>query len=200
MAMAHVSPIELELSCPGEVAKQTSTQLEAIEHFDPKTGKAQKEEQEMTKQIIKSLAILALVVGLMAAVVASAYGQSSTFITADIPFDFVVGGKTLPSSEYTVRMPSSNGLRISSSDGKSSAMRLSNLAVEKSKERNARMVFHRYGQQYFLAEVWFGNNYGRQLLRCDQERHVQQELASKASKSETAKASYEIVEVIAQVR
>ena len=154
----------------------------------------------MTKQIIKSLAILALVVGLMAAAVASVYAQTPTFVTADVPFDFIVADKTMPSGEYIARVASTNGLRISSPDGKSSAMRLSNLAVEAGKTGDARLVFRRYGQQYFLAEVWFGDNYGRQLLRCDRERHLRNELASNASKSDTAKASYEIVEVIAQVR
>ena len=153
----------------------------------------------MSKQIVKSLTMLTLAVGLtLAAVVVSANGQSaSILVTADIPFDFVVGDKTLPSGEYTVRSAASNGLKISSRDGESSVMRLSNLAVETSKKRNARMVFHRYGQQYFLAEVWTGDHYGRELLQSKKERYLRHELASNASKSDSA---YEIVEVVAQVR
>lgn len=156
----------------------------------------------MSKQIVKSFTMLTLVVGLvLAAVVVSANGQStSILVTADIPFDFIVGDKTLPSGEYTVRSASSNGLKISSRGEESSAMRLSNLAVETSKKRNARLVFHRYGQQYFLAEVWSGDHYGRELLQSKNERHLRHELGSNASKSDSAKASYEIVEVVAQVR
>lgn len=152
----------------------------------------------MSKQIVKTLTMLTLVVGLaMAAVVVPANGQVSTLVTADIPFDFIVADKRLPAGKYTVIEASSNGLRIRSRDGKSSAMRLSNVIGEKSKKRNARMVFHRYGQQYFLAEVWSGESYGRQLLKCSKERHLrqEQELASNASTN-----GYEIVEVIAQVR
>jgi len=155
----------------------------------------------MTNQIVKSLTMLMLVVGLMlAAAVVSANGQSTSFlVTADIPFDFIVANKTLPSGKYTVRSVSDDGrgLKISSLDGESSVMRLSNLAVATGKKLNAKMVFHRYGQQYFLAEVWSGDNYGRQLLKCNRERHLRQELASNASKSDEA---YEIVEVVAQLR
>jgi hypothetical protein len=154
----------------------------------------------MANEIIKSLTMLTLVVGLtLAAAVVSANGQStSILITADIPFDFIVGDKTLPSGKYTVRSTSDDGkgLKISSHEG-ASVMRLSNLADGTSKKRNARMVFHRYGQQYFLAEVWSGENYGRQLLKCNRERHLRQELASNRSKSDV---SYEVVEVVAMVR
>ena len=156
----------------------------------------------MSKQIVKSFTMLTLVVGLvLAAFVVSANGQStSILVTADVPFDFIVGNKTLPSGEYTVRSAANNSLKISSRDGESSAMRLSNLAVETSKKRNARLVFHRYGQQYFLAEVWSGDHYGRELLQSKKARYLRHELASNASKTGSAKAGYEIVEVVAQLR
>lgn len=198
MAMDHVSAVEVEL--PRRSRQQTSTHFQEIEHIHPQAGKAEKE-QEMSNQIFKSLTMLTLVVGLtLAAAVVSANGQStSTLVTADIPFDFIVGDQTLPSGKYIVRSASDDGkaLKISSRDGESSVVRLTNVADEKTKRRMARMVFHRYGQQYFLAEVWTGDTYGRQLLKCKRERHLRQELASNGSKSE---ATYEVVEVVAQVR
>lgn len=146
--------------------------------------------------------MLTLVVGLaLAAVVVSANGQvTSTLVRADIPFDFIVGDKTLPSGKYTVRTATTNALAISSRDGESSAMRLSNTVAETSKKRNARMVFHRYGQKYFLAEVWSGDDYGHQLRQSKTERILRHELASNASKSGSVNGSYEIVEVVALVR
>lgn len=158
----------------------------------------------MSKQFVKSLKKLTLVVGLaLAATVVSANGQTTSQLAkADIPFDFIVGDKTLPSGRYTVRAVTSDGqgVRISSLDGRSSVIRLSNSAADTSKKRNARMVFHRYGQQYFLAEVWTGDIYGRQLMQCKKERRLRQELESIASKSDAGKASYEVVEVVAMVR
>ena len=158
----------------------------------------------MAKQIVKTLTMLTLVVGLALAVtIVSANGQSaSQRLTADIPFDFIVGDKTLPSGKYTVSAATSNGegVKLSHREGKSSAIRLSNIIVDKSESRNARMVFHRYGQQYFLAEVWSGESYGRQLIQSKRERNLKQELASNGSKSDLAKATYQIVEVVAMVR
>jgi hypothetical protein len=34
MAMVHVSPTELQLSCPEEVGNEASTPLREVEHFD----------------------------------------------------------------------------------------------------------------------------------------------------------------------
>ena len=154
----------------------------------------------MSKQILKSLTMLTLVVGLMlAASVVSANGQStSDQVVADIPFDFIVANKTLPAGRYTVRAATSDGqgMSIRSRDGKSAAMILSNSVAEKSKERKARMVFYRYGHQYFLAQVWSGDSYGRQLHQCKKERNLRRELALTDSKSD----SYQIVEITALVR
>jgi hypothetical protein len=156
----------------------------------------------MSKQIVKSLTMLTLVVGwALAATVVSANGQSrSTLARADIPFDFIVANKTLPSGKYTVTAATSNGVTVRSHDGKSSAIRLSNLVPDNSEKRTAKMVFHRYGQQYFLAEVWSGDDYGHKLMQCKKERILRWELAANGSKSDSVKGSYEIVEVVAQVR
>lgn len=148
--------------------------------------------------------MLTLVVGLaLAAAVVSANAQStSALVTADIPFDFIVANETLPSGKYIVRTATITGdaVKISSRDGKSSAIRLTNSVAAKGNKRSARMVFHRYGQKYFLAEVWTGEDYGRKLRPCKTEKILRHELASNASKSDSVNGSYEIVEVEAQLR
>ena len=158
----------------------------------------------MPKQILKTLTILTLVVGFaLAAGMVSANGQiTSNFVTANIPFDFVVADKTLPAGNYMVTSLTSGGntLKIGSRDGKSAAIRLADVIPERSEKRTARMVFHRYGQKYFLAEVWTGDDYGRALRRCKTERVLQYELASNTSKSDSANGSYQIVEVVASLR
>lgn len=147
--------------------------------------------------------MLTLVVGLaLAAGVASANGQTSNMVTATIPFDFVVADKTLPAGKYSIRSATQAGdvLKIGSRDGKSSAMRFSDSIREKRENPTARLVFHRYGQKYFLAEVWSGDEYGRELRRCKTERVLQYELASNTSKSDSVNGNYQIVEVVALVR
>lgn len=155
----------------------------------------------MMKHTLKTLTMLTLLVGLaLAATVASAQGPStSRRVIAEIPFDFIVGDKTLPAGNYTVGAATTNGegVRITSRNGKSSAIRLTYSASDKSQKKNARMVFHRYGQRYFLAEVWSGDNFGHKLMPSKNERNLQRELVANPSKSDLAKATYETVEVVA---
>ena len=131
---------------------------------------------------------------------ASAQGPStSRRLVAEIPFDFIVGDKVLPAGKYNVGAATSNGggVRITNRNGKSSAIRLTYSASDKSQKKNARMVFHRYGQRYFLAEVWSGDNFGHKLMPSKNERNLQRELVANPSKSDLAKATYETVEVVA---
>jgi len=157
----------------------------------------------MRKQLLRGLTGLSLILVLaLASAVAAAKPQSSISVVANIPFEFSVGSKAMPAGKYSVEaMPSGNGLLIQSSDGKTSAIRLSN-AVESTKtQSHARLVFHRYGERYFLAEVWNGSDTtGRELLRSQEEKNIESELASNSAKDESAKTTYETVEVIAALR
>jgi hypothetical protein len=157
----------------------------------------------MSSRILKNFTMLALVVGLaLATALVSANAQSTSIVRANIPFDFIVGDKTLPAGKYTVNSAASDGqaLSIRTSGGKSLALVLTHYAAERSQKRIARMVFHRYGQQYFLAEVWSGASHGRQLMQSKRERNLRQELASNELKSDSVKSSYEVVEIAALVR
>jgi hypothetical protein len=157
----------------------------------------------MSSRILKNFTMLALVVGLaLATALVSANAQSTSIVRANIPFDFIVGDKTLPAGKYTVNSAASDGqaLSIRTSGGKSLALVLTHYAAERSQKRIARMVFHRYGQQYFLAEVWSGASHGRQLMQSKRERNLRQELASNELKSDSVRSSYEVVEIAALVR
>lgn len=158
----------------------------------------------MSKQIVKSLSMLTLVVGLaLTAGVKSANAQlTSHGVTAMIPFDFIIGDKTLPAGRYLVSSATGDatGLRIQNREGKSVAFRLSNPLTEKSQRCKVRMVFHRYGEQYFLTQVWSGDGYGRELRRSKLEPKVRQELASTTPKIDSPKGSYQVVEVVAMLR
>jgi hypothetical protein len=148
--------------------------------------------------------MLALVVGLaLAAGVQSSNAQiTSHGVTAMIPFDFIVGEKTLPAGRYLVSSATSDsaGLKIQNQEGKSVAFRLSNPLTETSQKRKVRMVFHRYGQQYFLTQVWSGDGDGRELRRSKLESKIRQELASNTPKIDSPKDNYQVVEVVAMFR
>jgi hypothetical protein len=157
----------------------------------------------MKKEILKGFTMLALIVALALATAVASNAQSSDRIVADVPFEFSVGDQSMPSGEYAVRAANSQGnaLMIQSNDTKSSAMRLTNSIQSDRNKTHARLVFHRYGERYFLAEVWSGgDSTGRQLLKSRQERAIERELASTQSKSELAQNSYETIEVLAALR
>ncbi|HEY3027520.1 MAG TPA: hypothetical protein VGJ55_15325, partial [Pyrinomonadaceae bacterium] len=132
----------------------------------------------MRKELLKGFTVVVLTVALaFAAAVVSANAQSKK-LAADIPFDFTVGNQTMTSGEYSVRSITNDGtgLVIKSDDTGKSVMRLSNSIEPQRNKTQARLVFHRYGQRYFLAEVWTGgDSEGRKLLESREERAIRHE-------------------------
>ena len=158
----------------------------------------------MKKELLKGLTMLMLIMVLaLATAVASAHAQPANKVVADIPFEFSVGYKTLPAGAYSVKILAAAGdaLMIQSADGQTSALRLSQPTEEIKANTHARLVFHRYGERYFLAEVWTGaGRVGRQLLQSQEERAIERELASIAAKGAPARDAYERIEVVAALR
>lgn len=157
----------------------------------------------MKKEFLKGLSMLLAIVVFAFVTAVAANGQSSAkaanHVLAVIPFEFSVDYKTMPAGEYVLQTVATagNGLLIQSVDGNSSTLRPSE-AIERLHDRaNARLVFHRYGQRYFLAEVWSGGDTaGRQLTKSRDEIDLERE-ESNSSRSEQARGSYEIIEVAA---
>jgi hypothetical protein len=158
----------------------------------------------MKNELLKGFTMLMTVVVLaLGTAVASANPEAAKRIVANIPFEFSVGYKTMAAGAYSVRAVNTagNALMIQSADGTSSAVRLSD-ATERAKDKShARLVFHKYGDRYFLAEVWNGTDRsGRQLLKSQEERAIERELASISAASATAKNTYETIEVLASIQ
>ncbi len=76
-------------------------------------------------------------------------------VKANVPFDFVVGSKTMPAGEYTFALNGTGALRISQLNGPQVAGIIA-VPVAGSDNAAPRLLFHRYGQRAFLAEVWVG--------------------------------------------
>jgi hypothetical protein len=121
-----------------------------------------------------------VLVGSMA-VAAQAQTSGRTQLTANIPFQFSVGKKTLAPGEYILRSVNEDSsnvvLKIQSRDGKVSVM-LQMSTVEGKVQESAKLIFHRYGNQYFFAEAWLdGEKSGLEAPRSRAERATQRELA-----------------------
>jgi hypothetical protein len=151
------------------------------------------EGEVMRKQILKGATMFLGVMTLaMVAAVVSANGQSVN-ARGKVPFDFVVGDKTLSSGAYTINSLTDHGcLRIRNINSGSTAVTQTTGSGGRAKQ--AKMVFHRYGQRYFLAEVWTSSENGQTLATSKEERAIRKELSRIAS-NKPAQRGYETLEV-----
>ena len=151
----------------------------------------------MKKQLLKTLSIsAATLIVLFATSAIAANAQTTGRVYAQIPFDFVVGNKTLSAGRYLIssQVQDRTALLVQNMKAKDGAIRLTNQVQYRRNRTNTRLVFHRYGQTYFLAEVWqSGNSTGWSLHPSQAERKLQREQAS------IAQNSYETVELIASL-
>ncbi len=119
----------------------------------------------MKKQTLRKFTLLSFLLMLTAVTVSA---QSERIRVINIPFNFIVGQKTLPAGEYTLepnRKDSDNVWLLQSKEGNASALFTTNTVRTSETQEAARLVFHRYGGQYFLSQIWTpGGNTGRQLL------------------------------------
>lgn len=132
--------------------------------------------------VLKKAGLLCAI--LLATVVVSAQGQSlSQRITAQIQFDFTIGDQKLPSGKYSVGRVRQNSddlvLSVDDQNGRSKSLHTSIPVRNLDLTDKATLVFHRYGDQYFLYQVWpAGTTTGRQFPKSRSERELQQTLVS----------------------
>jgi hypothetical protein len=120
-----------------------------------------------------SLVAIAVLTFLMAT---CAFAQVSTQIKANIPFDFAAGRTILPAGDYTLNshaVGSPGAYLLQGAGGRPGVFLLTfTVRWNDSEEPRAELVFHRYGDRYFLAQVWMGNGVGHQLPASKEEREL----------------------------
>jgi hypothetical protein len=121
----------------------------------------------MTTQLIRTLSV-----ALLAA--ASVYAQGSQILTVQVPFGFHVGNSMLPSGQYTVYTDAGPGVvKLRSADAKSSVMILSIATQMFATPTTGKLVFNKYGDEYFLSQIWkAGSNRGNELRKSRREAEV----------------------------
>jgi hypothetical protein len=100
-----------------------------------------------------------------------ALGQTSPGdVVVDVPFAFVVAGQQLPAGHYIVA-EKDDFIRIFNAN-KQSAFVPTHAAV-RTASNESKLVFHHYGDAYFLSSVWVkGNPTGKELYRSRAEREL----------------------------
>jgi hypothetical protein len=120
----------------------------------------------MKKQLFVLLG-LGLLVGM------SAYAQTVN-LKADVPFNFIIRGATLPAGEYTIQgLGNGPAIVVRGPNPKANTIVMSQPCASINAAEQSKLVFRRYGDRYFLAEVWVaGSDSGRQLPKSPREMEV----------------------------
>ena len=132
--------------------------------------------------VLKKASLLCAI--LLVTVIASAEGQTlGPRVRVNIPFDFSIGETKLPSGKYSVGRARQNSddvvISVEDERGRAKALRMSMPVLARDTTSKAKLVFHRYGDQYFLYQIWpAGATTGRQFLKSHSEREILQTLAS----------------------
>jgi hypothetical protein len=102
--------------------------------------------------------------------IASAQAQTKNIVIADIPFDFYIKNQKLTAGEYEIKKLYLGGnqttLVFQPKGGKTSTIvtMLPLLANREMSENQPRLIFNRYGSDYFLTKVLNpAENFGAQL-------------------------------------
>jgi len=119
---------------------------------------------------------------------ARAQAQIIGNLEADVPFQFHVRNTTLPAGRYMIHELEGSDLtvmQISSADGKLSALFDVESAQAKTTPEKSELIFNKYGDSYFLSQLFDeGNVDGSKLMTSREEKR-----ASKESGAEVAQVS-----------
>ena len=131
----------------------------------------------MKRHIANLLGVFGL---LLMAACASA---QSVNVKANVPFDFVVGNATLPAGAYSIQSINdgigSPALMIRGTENKVGRLVGSSTAENLEPAETSHLLFHRYGDTYFLAQIWVqGEQRGRALGMTHREAELAKNLQS----------------------
>ena len=105
---------------------------------------------------------------------------------ATIPFSFSIGKRILPAGEYQVKRINDEGssLEIENlNDSHEHVLFETETENTNHIQSKGSLVFDRYGDRYFLHEVWSpGRETGRELFPSKEERLVKREMAKNESR------------------
>ena len=158
----------------------------------------------MRKHFVKALATVSLLIATMIVTTGHAQAQSLTNpIRVNIPFDFIVGNKTFAAGEYYIKraQPSSGDamVLVTSVDGRAHIFRLTNTVQTLDPKTRTTVVFHRYGTQNFLAQVWpDGGTRGRELPKSRTERELERQAREVGRVGKKTTPVTEIVSITAE--
>jgi len=127
-----------------------------------------------------SVVVAGCVLSLLLVVSAGAQ-EPGTKIRVQIPFDFTVKGRTLPAGEYEVSRVMDEPIAIllrNRHDKHDEVVVETEPVIGRMTPKRDELIFNRYGDTYFLAEVFTaGEQTGEELYPTHKERELRSEMA-----------------------
>lgn len=122
----------------------------------------------------RAITLLGLLLVLAAA---PARAQSDNPVRFTMPFDFYADGTRLPAGTYAFKHIMPRVVLVRTPEGRTRvSFQTPNSVSTLAANDYARLIFRRYGDQYFLAEVWMSPDTGYGLVMSERERRLVKEL------------------------
>lgn len=128
--------------------------------------------------------VLGLVLTLLPMFAAAQLSPSDRIVT-NVPFDFMIASKIVPAGEWILQMPSGvrATLMLNNVDERTSLYSMAAADESKIPASKYALVFHKYGERYFLSEVKLEGS--RTMYRLPQSKAEKELLARNAIPTET---------------
>jgi hypothetical protein len=124
----------------------------------------------MKKRIFVMTSLLVLSI-----LAASQVARAQENMVVKVPFAFVAGQAVLPAGEYRVDLSISNSALLLTQIGNpyAAAIVVTMPTQANQPQSDSKLVFHRYGNRYFLSQCWkAGSSSGRQLRKSEREEEI----------------------------
>jgi hypothetical protein len=104
----------------------------------------------------------ALMILALALIVSVPMTQAQARTVANVPFDFSLNQKSMSAGAYEISAQSEKVLLMRDLDTSETRLVIAPMHVEASQASgtaHAKLVFHKYGDQYFLSQIWDGQSH-----------------------------------------
>ncbi len=106
---------------------------------------------------MKNYALIAVVACIAFVSLAAVPGHGQKLFKGNVPFEFCAGHGVLPAGEYSIGRIGWSDQSMALSSGVRWVEIMTPLTTESRTDfETPKLVFHRYGNEYFLAEMWTG--------------------------------------------
>ena len=131
----------------------------------------------------QALTVLSTTIFLVMLAVGTVHADPDRQVRAEVPFDFMVGNKAYPAGTYAVEYTDPQGVfvvQIGEDERRRTVLWSNTVPAKSGQDSSPKLIFDRYGDQYFLTQVWAGKDIGgRELRKLHRERELAKEYLAK---------------------